>query len=46
MVAIDGAALANMNPPKQNKILGEYCEGEFGEKLKKVAVDVNQLDLA
>ena len=45
MIVIDGAALVHMNPPKYSKTFGEYCESELGEKLRRVAVPVNQLDL-
>ena len=34
-----------MNPWKHSKTFGEYYESELGEKLEKVAVPVNQLDL-
>ena len=45
MIVIDGAALVHLNPPKHSKTFGEYCESELGEKLNRVAVPVNQLDL-
>ena len=45
MIVIDGTALVHMSPPKRSKIFGEYCVSKLGEKLKKVAVPVNQLDL-
>lgn len=45
MIVIDGAALVHMNPPKHNQTFGEYCKCELGEKLKRVAVPLNLLDL-
>ena len=45
MIVIDGAALVHMNPPKHNQTFGEYCKSELGEKLKRVAVPLNLLDL-
>ena len=45
MIVIDNAALVHMNPWKHSKTFGEYYESELGEKLEKVAVPVNQLDL-
>ena len=45
VIVIDEAALVHMNPPKHSKTFGEYCESELGEKLKRVAVPVNQINL-
>ena len=45
VIVTDSAALVHMNPPKHSKTIGEYCESELGEKLKRVALSVNQLDL-
>ena len=45
MIVIDGVALVHMNPPKHNQTFGEYCKSELGEKLKRVAVPLNLLDL-
>ena len=45
MIVIDRATLVHMYSPKHSKTFGEYCESELGEKLKRVAVPVNQLDL-
>ena len=45
MIVNDDAALVHINVLKHSKAFGEYCESELGEKLKRVAVPVNQLDL-
>ena len=45
MIVIDGVALVHMNFPKHNQTFGEYCKSELGEKLKRVAVPLNLLDL-
>lgn len=45
IIAIDGAALVNRNPPKHSKTFGEYWESGLEKKLIRVAVTVNQLDL-
>ena len=45
MTVIDGVTLVHMNPPKHSRVFGEYCESEPGEKLKRVPLSVNQLDL-
>lgn len=45
MIVLDRAALVHMSPPKHNQIFGEYCKSELGEKLKRVAVPLNLLDL-
>ena len=45
MAFINGAALVNITLLNKNKTFGEYCESNLGKKLKKAAVDVNQLDL-
>ena len=45
MIVIDGVALVHMNFPKHNQTFGKYCKSELGEKLKRVAVPFNLLDL-
>ena len=42
----DGATLVHMSPPKDSETFGECCDSELGDKLRKVAETVNQLDFA
>ena len=44
-IVIDGPALVHMNPSKHSKTFREYCTSELGEKMKRIAAPVNQLDL-
>ena len=44
-IVIDGPALVHMNPSKHSKTFREYCASELGEKMKRIAAPVNQLDL-
>ena len=45
MVVIDGPAFVHMNQPRQSRTLGDYCKIELGEKLRKIADRVEELDL-
>ena len=45
MVLIDSTGLVYRNPSKDRKTFDESYESELGEKLKIVAVPLNQLEL-
>ena len=43
---VDGAAFFKINPWRQSKTYGEYCDVEHTEIISKIAQNIDRLDLA